>query len=58
MQGSAATREAALDLIRAYQEQETHPFPRSEYSMIEGEEVFIPYPSTRKPTKKKSAKAR
>lgn len=58
MQGSAATREAAIDLVRAYQEQETHPFLRSEYSMIEGEEVFIPYPSARNHTKKKSTKER
>ena len=53
MEGSAATRERAIDLIRQYQKLETHPFLRSEFSMIEGEEEFIPYPSQRKPPKKK-----
>lgn len=46
--GSAATRELAIDFIRQYQKLETHPFLRSEYSIIEGEEEFIPYPSQRK----------
>ncbi len=53
MQGSAATRELAIDLIRQYQKLETHPFLRSEFSMIEGEEEFIPYPSQRKQPAKK-----
>lgn len=44
-QGSTATRELAVDLIRQYQELETHPILRSEFSIIEGEEEFIPYPS-------------
>ena len=52
-QGSAATREQALDLIRQYQKLETHPILRSEFSIIAGEEEFIPYPSPRKPPKKK-----
>ena len=44
-QGSTATRELAVDLIRQYQELETHPFLRAEFSIIEGEEEFIPYRS-------------
>ena len=52
-QGSAATREQALDLIRQYQKLETHPILRSEFSIIAGEEEFITYPSLRKPPKKK-----
>jgi hypothetical protein len=43
MQASTATREAAIDLIRAYQEKETHPILRANFSIIEGEEEFIPY---------------
>lgn len=42
-QGSTATRENALDMIQQYQKQETHPFLRAQFSMIEGEEEFIPY---------------
>lgn len=53
-QGSTATKESAVDLIRQYQKQETHPFLRSEFSIIAGEEEFIPYPSQRKPTKRKN----
>lgn len=53
-QASTATRESAVDLIRQYQKQETHPFLRAEFSIIEGEEEFIPYPSREKPHKKKS----
>ena len=44
MEGSAASRVAALDMIRQLQKRETHPFLRSSFSMIEGEEEFIPYP--------------
>ena len=58
MQGSAATRERAIDLIRYYQKLETHPFLRSDFSMIEGEEEFIPYPSRQKPPRKKSGMER
>ena len=57
-QGSTATRESAVDLIRQYQKQETHPFLRAEFSIIEGEEEFIPYPSREKPHKKKSGMER
>lgn len=52
--GSTATRELAIDLIRQHQALETHPFLRAEFSMIEGKEEFIPYPSRQKPPKKKS----
>lgn len=51
--GSTATRESAVDLIRQYQEQETHYLLRSEFSIIEGKEEFVPYPSRRTPTRKK-----
>ena len=37
MEGSAASRVAALDMIRQLQKRETHPFLRSSFSMIEGE---------------------
>ena len=57
-QGSAATKENAVELIRQYQKQETHPFLRAEFSIIEGEEEFIPYPSQRKPSKSKFQKER
>lgn len=43
-QASTATKESALDMIRMYQEKETHQFLRAEFSIIEGEEEFIPYP--------------
>lgn len=52
-QGSAATRESAIDLIRQYQKQETHPFLRSEFSVIKGKEEFIPYPSAEEKNKSK-----
>ena len=35
-QASTATRESAVDLIRQYQKQETHPILRSEFSIIVG----------------------
>ena len=53
-QGSTATRESAVDLIRQYQKLETHPMLRAEFSIIAGEEEFIPYPSREKPPKRKS----
>lgn len=52
-QGSTATRELAVDLIRQHQKLETHPFLRVEFSIIEGEEEFIPYPSQQKPPRQK-----
>ncbi|WP_300416733.1 hypothetical protein [uncultured Oscillibacter sp.] len=51
--GSTITRELAIDLIRQHQKMETHPILRSEFSMIEGEEEFIHYPSREKPPRKK-----
>lgn len=56
--GSTATRDAAIDMIRAYQKLETHPFLRAEFSMIEGEEEFVPYPSDRKPSRNKRSRER
>lgn len=41
--GSTATKEAAIDMIRAYQKHETHFLLRSEFSIIAGEEEIIPY---------------
>ena len=52
-QGSTATRELAVDMIRQYQKLETHPFLRAEFSMIEGEEEFISYLSQQKTPRKK-----
>ena len=46
--GVPPRRELAVDLIRQYQRLETHPFLRAEFSIIEGEEEFIPYPSRQK----------
>ena len=57
-QGSMPTKEEAIELIRQKQKHETHPILRSEFSIIEGEEVFIPYPSQRKPPRKKSGMER
>ncbi len=53
-QGSTATKESAVDLIRQYQKQETHPILRAEFSIISGEEEFIPYPSQKKAPKRKN----
>ena len=47
-QGSAAIKEQAIDLIRQYQKLETHPFLKAQFSIIEGEEEFIPYPTQQK----------
>ena len=44
-EASTATREAAIDLIRQYQAHETHYMLRANFSIIAGEEEFIPYPS-------------
>lgn len=57
--GSAVSRESAVDLIHQYQAHETHPILRAQFSMIEGEEKFIPYPSIkRKPRKRDPAAER
>ena len=53
-QASTTTRESAVDLIRQYQKQEIHPILRSEFSIIVGEEEFIPYPCQKKLPKRKS----
>ena len=58
MEGSTATREQAIDMIRQYQKRETHPFLRAEFSMIEGEEEIVPYPSQQKPPRKRSGMER
>lgn len=44
-EGSAATRENALAMIRAYQEQEkkAHQWLRANFSIIYGEEEYIDY---------------
>jgi len=57
-QGSAATKESAVDLIRQYQKLEVHPFLRAEFSIIEGKEEFIPYPTQKKSLKRKSEMGR
>ena len=51
--GSAVEREQALHMIRQYQALETHPLLKAEFSIIAGEEEFIPYPSQRKASRKK-----
>lgn len=57
-QASTATRESAIEIIRQYQKQETHPMLRAEFSIIVGEEEVIPYPSRKKPPKRKSGMER
>ena len=39
--GAASTREEAIDLIRAHQKRETHPFLKAQFSIIKG----VPYES-------------
>lgn len=51
--GSMETREEALEMIRLWQSRETHSFLRSQFSIIEGEEEVVPYPSRQKPTRQK-----
>lgn len=43
MIGATSTKEEAIDMIRQRQKRETHPFIRSEFSIIYGEEEFISY---------------
>ena len=45
MEGSAATRENALALIRSWQEEEkrAHQWLRANFSIIYGEEEYIEY---------------
>jgi len=55
--GAASTREDAIDLIRAHQKRETHPFLRANFSIIKGEEEFIPYgPLARSAARKKKGR--
>lgn len=56
--GSTETKEEAVEMIRLWQSRETHPFLRSEFSIIEGEEEFIPYPSRQKTQAKKRSMER
>ena len=51
--GSMETREEAFEMIRLWQSRETHPFLRSQFSIIEGEEEVVPFPSRQKPTRQK-----
>lgn len=51
-QASTATKERAVDLIRQYQKLETHPFLKAEFSIIKGEEEFIPYLPQKKTPKR------
>ena len=57
-QGSTATKESAVILIRRYQKLETHRMLRAEFSIIVGEEEFIPSPSQKKPSERKSGMER
>ncbi|MEY8392614.1 hypothetical protein AALA98_14855 [Lachnospiraceae bacterium 45-W7] len=57
-QASTATRESAVELIRQYQKQETHPMLRAEFSIIVGEEEVIPYSSRKKLPKRKGGMER
>lgn len=58
MQGSMSTKEEAVELIRQRQKRETHPILRSEYSIIAGEEEYIPYLSRKKQSRQKSGMER
>ena len=51
--GRMETRAEALEMIRLWQSREAHPFLRAQFSIIEGEEEFIPYPSRQKPSRQK-----
>ena len=51
--GSTDTKEEAIFMIRQHQRRETHPLLRAEFSIIAGEEEFVPYPSQQKTAKKK-----
>ena len=57
-QASTATKESAVDLIRQYQKLETHPILRAEFSIIEGEEEFIPYLPQKKAPRRKDTMER
>lgn len=38
LQGRTATKEAAIDMIRVYQQRETHQFLKAEFTIIEGKQ--------------------
>lgn len=56
--GSTATKDQAIYMIHQHQALETHPLLRAEFSMIEGEEEFVPYPTKQKPPRKKGGMER
>ena len=58
MQGRTGTKESGVEFIGQYQREETQPFLRAEFSIIKGEEEFIPYPSQKKAPKRKDAMER
>lgn len=41
--GSTETREEAIDMIRQRQARETHFMLKAEFSIIHGQQEFIPY---------------
>lgn len=49
-------RDTAIEMIRDYQKKETHPFLRANFSVIEGEEEFIPYEESTIKKEKKEIK--
>ena len=55
---STSTKESAIDLIRQYQAQETHPLLKANFSYIEGEEVLVPYEHPKRPPQKKNERER
>ena len=57
IQASTATKESALDLVRAYQQRETHPFLKANFSIVYGEEEYVPY-ETKPRSRARTAKAR
>ena len=48
---TTSTRESAIDMIRQYQEKETHYMLRASFSIIAGEEELIGYPKAKKSKK-------
>ena len=56
--GSTCSKDLAIDFIRQYQKQETHYLLKSEYSYIEGEEIFVPYEYPKRPPQKKNERER
>ena len=49
---STADRKSAIDLIHQYQATETRYMLRANFSIIKGEEEFIPYESEKKRTRR------